>query len=122
MWQNIAQYVITIDPNHQYIMFELFNEPVNDGCIDSIEETTWYNEYIIPAIRGIREIESTMKSYNHIIIARFKKSHFAENLEVRIHQHMFIVRNVFVKIVWITHASHDDTVAYYEDNDDEDEF
>ena len=67
MWTQIAEYVIKYVPNHQYVMFELFNEPVNDGC--SPLQGDWNTDYVIPTIKAIRKLEKTLGSVQHVILA-----------------------------------------------------
>jgi hypothetical protein len=59
-----------VDPHHEYILFELFNEPVKDNCpeSDSITNEIWVNDYVIPAIQGIKYVEKDNGGRPHYII------------------------------------------------------
>jgi hypothetical protein len=75
MWGYIAQYVIENVTNHEYVMFELFNEPVIDNCVALVttgtyktQSAVWNNLYVIPAIKKIREIETSKSTKQHIVL------------------------------------------------------
>ena len=72
MWSQIAEYVITHVPDHQYVMFELFNEPVDGNCTPlspNDSQDDWNNQYIVPTINAIRALEIKKTSQKHIILA-----------------------------------------------------
>ena len=70
MWEKIAQYVIDNVPEHQYVIFELFNEPV-DGTCGSLDADAWNKDYVIKTIEAIRKIEaeSNHSDIKHVILA-----------------------------------------------------
>ena len=67
MWKQIVRHVIKNIPNHQYVMFELFNEPVDYKC--GSLPGNWDSDYTIPTIQAIREVENELESDPHVIIA-----------------------------------------------------
>jgi hypothetical protein len=69
MWVTIARYVIEQEElKHKYVMFELFNEPVDSGCTQTTSDV-WNNDYVIPTIQAIRDLEKKMGSCQHVILA-----------------------------------------------------
>ena len=68
MWSLIATYIIKNVKNHEQVIFELYNEPVADKCQD-MDPSDWNNNYVIPAIKAIKQIESANGSNPHIILA-----------------------------------------------------
>ena len=95
MWSHIVTYIITTISSelHEYIMFELYNEPIGtqddddypcknitgcavnagDGASNPIAsrkcQQIWDNDYIIPTIKEIKRIEASYNSAPHIILA-----------------------------------------------------
>ena len=68
MWSLIATYIIKNVKNHEQVIFELYNEPTSDSCQVKYPPE-WNNNYVIPAIRAIKKIESANGSKPHIILA-----------------------------------------------------
>ena len=78
MWSLIVTYIIKNVKNHQQVIFELYNEPVSDEtepdpnnrrCPYPHDPSDWNNNYVIPAIRAIKQIEIANSSKPHIILA-----------------------------------------------------
>jgi len=68
MWQLLAEYIIRNVKGHDRVYFELFNEPVSDNCVD-MATSTWNQDYVVGAIQGIRNVEKSLNSANHWILA-----------------------------------------------------
>ena len=71
MWKHLSKYIIDNVPNHEYVLFELFNEPVEDECpeSESINNESWVKNYVVPSINSIRKLEESKDSIPHYIIA-----------------------------------------------------
>lgn len=67
MWKLIATYIIENVPDDKYVWFELFNEPVAGENCQEISPTDWNNNYVIPTIQAIREVEGIFVKH-HILV------------------------------------------------------
>jgi hypothetical protein len=67
MWELIVSYILLNVEEHEYVWFELFNEPVQGPCA-ALTPDQWNNDYVIPTIQAIRSVESQYSSSPHYIL------------------------------------------------------
>lgn len=69
MWRLIATYILSTIPGADKVWFELFNEPVPGDNCPPIDVNVWNQQYVVPAIQAIREVETSLQSTRHFILA-----------------------------------------------------
>lgn len=68
MWQLLSEYIIRNVTGHEKVYFELFNEPVQDSCVN-MPTSQWNQDYVVGAIKAIRNVENKLQSQPHWVLA-----------------------------------------------------